>query len=820
MWFIADKPWMRYWPQVARYIKDKGICGGLGQKSEGSFPTAQPLTKNPTYVTYPTDPTAQHISKPVPGTAKPTPPAVSAAPAAEQPAGLCGEEQRTANSQQPTANFGEAKEWYDLDEIAQMAGCSRRHADRLLKDPPPGLVKFDHSGIGRPKKLFHMSAHPRLLAEYTLQFRSDPHVVALKHQREIAPDDLAIARLRAQAVEEYRARLGVMSEAAAAIQTVADWSARPRRETIRLDERLARWKRSQTTVIQVGPFCAGTLRNWSSVYKDRLNIIALCPERKGTVGRQREQVPDELLDMIQALATSTARGDVAKAVAKARELWPGDWPENKQGKELSYATILRRLRERDPEKFCDTLGKKGLADFHLKHVPDCSRDYSDLRYNQLWQLDDVTQDFYGHGTDPKSILRPFAYAIIRVSTREWICVVSCECRITQDQVRRLVGLALASPRGGVPEEITFERGTVACDDYLARLLEGLGIKVHRTSMDGGTAAPGMLADKTSGHFQGKAVCESNIKRAFHAEHWDQPSQIGPEARHTEPARNATLLKYAAKCIELGMDPILPTPAEWMELIFQGLERANQKPHSAHPTIVAIVDGQPETRSQTPSERAVSLRQDALKVMDQRLLPLFFERGYAVPVTKNGLKINNGWYGRFDEELQVYAGTRVTVCADPDIPDVVFVQELGRCLELYVAPGYNEPNEQMAQARHIARSKRNQFEQLKARAIEAGAQINLDSVRFTANPVPNRVVEIVANEALLKRAQELATAMTEQQAETAQRARVRKVDVEELLIQRRAGVARGQRPEVGGQPEVPEVGNPRAANVQALEKIEE
>ena len=663
------------------------------------------------------------------------------------------------------------QEFLDFGEAAGRLGVSRRQAQRMLGDAAPGLVRTEKTTGGRPRQLVHVSAHPKLLAEFCLQDRGIPSVGRVSDPAPmLAPDDLAVAMLRARAVEEYRAILHAGSEARAAAVTCADWAAAPRREIVRLDERMPGGRKGRTEqVVQVGPFCARTLRRWHSLYKDNLNIAVLAPERKDRAGRPRyagdgdtapeKRIPDQLLDMIQALACSTARADLRKAIAKTREMWPGDWPA------VSYQTIRSRIRERDPAKFCDALGKSGISRFRMEHSPDCERDYSNLRYNQVWQLDDVTLDFYGHSSDLRKLLRPFAYAIIRVSTREWICAVTCETPITQDQVRSLLGLAMADPAGGVPEEITFERGSVACDDYLRALLETLGIKVSRTSMDGGTVAPGMLADRAKGHFQGKAVCESNIKRAFHDTNWDRMAQVGTEERHTAPARNDTLIRYASACVRAGLPPILPTAGEWQAMVFAGLEKANHTPHGGLPELVDVgrVSDSAQTsienlvRHMTPAEKAAQLKSETVRVMDERLLPLFFERGLLIPVTRNGIRVQNGSYGRFDEELQKLAGTSVMVFAQALIPDVVYIKEIGRCVDLYSKPAYGAGEDDIQKKRGIERGKRNQFEALLARAMAAGRQINADAVKFTSNPVPDRVREMIAPAALLERADAIVVA---------------------------------------------------------------
>lgn len=655
----------------------------------------------------------------------------------------------SAGHEDPAGTKAAPQEWFSIPEAASIMQVSARRAHQLLERTPVDLRKPEETG-GRPKTLYHFAAHPRLHAHFNAQFHGP--TLRILDEKPIAPDDLATAQFRAQAVEEYWALCEFMQEKQAVAQVVAEWTRTPRKREIRWDERLERnRKRKNIRQIQVGPFSMTTLRQWASLYKEmKFEISALAPERKSHVGRTRASVPDTVIDLVHALAISTARADVVVAIERAKETYPGEWPN------VSYDTIRRRVLERDPAKAGKSIGTRGIADFRLNHSPDITRDYSDMTYNRLWELDDITEDFYGHGSDPLELVRPYSYSIIRVATRQWICAVTAETPITQDQVRTLVGLAMADRQGGIPDEIKFERGTVACDDYLADLLAGISVHVSKTSMDGGRIFPNSVPDRATGHFQGKGVVESNI-RNHHNRLWDATAQVGPDERNTAPARLPNLLAYAKECAKEGRPSILPTPGQWTARIFQALEEHNNRPHSALPEIV-----DPETgavRHMSPNEKAVQLKAEEIRIMDERLLPLFFQKGYQVPVTKNGVLLHKHWYGRFDEDLQKLQGTKVMVFAMKEFPGVAFIKELGRCVDAYVAPRYGEEGDAIERKRHIERTKRNQYEKLLERAMQAAGSITTESTKFTSNPVPDRALKIIAPEPMRARAESMATATT-------------------------------------------------------------
>ncbi len=651
-------------------------------------------------------------------------------------------------------------EWYSGEDAARIIGCSTRTLYRLTVRSNQVRSAPNPAGFGRPINLFHYSTHPALKAHHDLQKNAPPRAPAADPQT-VSPDDLAVARLRLQAVLEYLSAKSAQAESAAAAEVCARWARRPRAAEVCVEERLERnRRRTVSKQVSVGDFSPSTLRNWAAVYVAAGHaILSLVPQRKGRVGRKPVELPATYLDLVHAVSISTARADVTKAAERVNSMLPGPAPS------VSLATVRRRLRARDPERFCDTLGKLGISSFRLRHSPDIERDYLHMRYNDLWQLDDAVSDFYGHGFDANRLVRPYAYKLFRVATRQWIATVACQTPITAAQVRSLVGFGMASKAGGIPKKILFERGAVACDEQLEGLLTDLGVEVGRTSMDDGRVHPGAMPDVGKGHFQGKLI-EANIRRSHNAA-WDAPLQTGPEERHTAHANLENLKAEAIRRLAAGEKLITFTPAQWASYIHAKDQEMNERPHSALP-LVLVNPATNERRHMSPNEYAQHLLSDPeeqarLKVMQPDLLPLFTEKGSKVRVTRNGITLNRCSYGRFDEDLQRLVGKTVTVFAVPEYVEVAYVVELARLVDRYERRCYGETSDDIARKRHIERVKRSQYEDLIARARNASNPVTVDSVMIAA-PVPECPAAFYSTPDLLRRAGEFA-AHRERHAET-------------------------------------------------------
>lgn len=640
--------------------------------------------------------------------------------------------------------------WITDLQAAELWQCPARTARHRLKN----CQKMkDRSGKGRPRNLYYVGSHPELsalLSQLALPPSAPVREPTRSTKRVLEADDLAVAALRLRAVNEYLHLKDLYNEERAATTIVAEWTAHPREREVQITQRISGSKgheRKLTKTVSVGGFSLTTLREWARAALDagdtnEFRLEALAPSRKGNTGRTERAIPEGLINLVYALATATPRADLVKGLREARANWPHEWPD------VSYRTWLRRMRQKDPERFCATLGKSGIAAFRKDHSPDIERDYSNMAFNEEWQLDDVREDFYAHGSDPRRVIRPYAYAIIRVSTRQWICAVTAETPITQDQVRAMIGFALASKGGGIPARIRFERGTVACGPELEESLSILGISVARTSMDGGRVHPGAMPDRASGHFQGKGIVESNI-RGHHGRNAYQALQVGTDERLTMSSRGETLKAEAEKAAKAGTFLMLPTVSEWQAAIFQALESHNNEPHTGLRKIIDPVDGTP--RHMTPNETAQLMKDQDIRLMDERLLPAFFQKGVECDVTKNGFRINDVSYGRLDQDLAALAGTKVTAYALKEMPDAAYVVELGRCVARFDKPDAGEEGDLLHQKRAIEQRKRNQYEQLIAEAQKSAGTEIADALRFTSNPTPSRRFDLLCPKPLLDRA---------------------------------------------------------------------
>jgi hypothetical protein len=661
-----------------------------------------------------------------------------------------------ANVVNPTSPATRDQDWYTIEEVATILHCDPRHARRLLGTPPAGLTKPDpEQTTGRPRILYHYMAHPELKAGHRTEeaVAEQPAPETAREMKALRQSDLVVARFRLQAVQEFMARRAYTDAKTAAEETCLAWARRPRAETVTIKERLpGGHSRSVESKVELGDFSVRTLQGWHSIYKrnEKLPLdaimVALAP-RYSESGREKTKIPPALLYRVHALSVSTARADVAKAVELVRRDWPGDWPE------VSLDTIRRRLRQRDAAGVMKTLGKKGIGEFRLKHSPDITRDYSQLPFNGLWQLDDLTEDIYGHSQfDWMRLVRPFVYAIIRVPTRQWICAVACEARITQDQVRRLMGYAMASRMGGIPDCVQFERGAVACDEYMEALLRDLGVKVMRTSMDGGQTYAGSLPYTGKGHFQGKGVIERNI-RQHHDLNWDARGQVGGEERHTAHENMETWKREALRRIAAGERPIAYGPDEIQARIFAAFEDHNNRPHGALPETYDN-DGHDNLvkRHMTPNEYAATVKgADAIRVMDERLIPLFDRKGTLCIVAKNGIRFNNFSYGRFHEALAAMQGQQVTVRGIAEYPDYCYIDELAALVERWDDVPFGQEGQTIGRKRAIEKRFRNEFDSLMAKAAESDGPVTVNTVRFTTNPTQQRRFEPCAPDALLQRA---------------------------------------------------------------------
>lgn len=650
------------------------------------------------------------------------------------------------------------RNWYRFEDLCSICGFSSRTGRDYVQTLSASIVREELQERGAPRKLYHYTAHPRLAAHHLHQSETaaakQPAPVAEPAADlpvSVAPDDLAVATMRLHVVRHYEALKKSMPEHEAALATCREYRRRPLCQSGEVVDRLpGNHQRKRRWHVTVGAFKPSTVRLWARVWREQGELLSLAPRRKSACGAAREpSIPPDLVQFVWALCTSTARAAVTSAVAEARRHWPGDFPQ------VHISTWQRAIKRHDPRKGGKDLNHS-VSRFRENHSPDIEIDWSLLPYNGRWEIDDVQKDWYAHASDVQKIIRPYAYAILRARTRQWVALVTSEEPITQEQIRTLVGASMASSSGGIPEVIKFERGHVASDPHLEWILGLLDVRVSRTSMDGGAVFDGALADRASGHFQGKPLVEANFRKQHNIE-WMMPGQVGPEERHTAPARTETLKRLAAERARQGGFLILPQPAEWHAIARQTCETHNTTPHGGLPLIVDPSTG--EARHMTPNECAQSLRDSEVRVMDSRYLPLFSVRGERLPVTRNGVRIGNETYGRYDDDL--LAMEFATIYVNPDASDLAYCWELGRVIERYdkAAPG---DDEQFGRKRGVEKRFRNRYRAAVASAAEIlqNGTLLVDAVQLTSDPTPQRRATVITSAILAERAAGLTRAVAD------------------------------------------------------------
>jgi hypothetical protein len=657
-----------------------------------------------------------------------------------------------------------AANWYAVDRVSDIVGLSLRTVRARIASAPDNCKRFEPQERGRPRLMIHCQALPQLAAYHAINggvlecggltpLSSVASVPSVVNSSAPSPTALAVAELRLLAVKEFDA-IAKSTGKRRALKYVADgWKLKPRTKEVRNRERLdGGHYRHEKDVVCLGGFAPDTLRNWVSIYSKAQSfqdaLLALCPKH-GEKGRTPLNIPDEHVEFVALLAISTVRADVQKAVAKAKPHLP---PELQA---VSVATWRRRILKLDPQRQRKSLMHSVSA--FRKTLPDVSMDWDSLPYNGLWEIDDVEKDWYAYGSELQYLLRPHGYAILRARTRKWIAFAASETDITHDQVKALIGFALANPAGGIPDKIKFEHKTAAAKKEFANLLTSLGIEVGCISMDSGSSVAGLVADVAAGHPQGHSLIEANNRRCHNIE-WDQALQVGPDERLTAPRRLEKIKAIAASEAKQGRFLQLPTPQQWYLTFHETMEKHNNTPHSGLPKIVDPETGKP--RHMTPNECERSLADTAVKVMDERLIPLFHCRADEVPVTRNGFMLNTVNYGRFDEALKPFQ--TVHAFASVDYPSVAYVQELGRCVKAHEKADFNE-DEQLEAKKHAEKKFRNAHEALVARVVSSSRRGVFDMLLASANPVPNRKTEIVCPPALLQDADALSAGIAAEQS---------------------------------------------------------
>ena len=252
-----------------------------------------------------------------------------------------------------------------------------------------------------------------------------------------------------------------------------------------------------------------------------------------TGGRDKHQNGVEGAWIHKALAKKWFAGESLPGVGTWQEWWQARHPHLPLPATVpDFPWCARTIVRATGCKAIRRWGNIGRAAAN-KHLPSMDRDYSKLRRCEFYTLDDVRLDMMGIDEITGRVVEMKAYVLMELSSR---CIVAFlvkpKAALRAQDVDELIAHGLQAEGYGVGVDyqthIWFERGTVACSEAAQRVLEAFsdnGIKIHRTSMDGGVRWVGAPADRASGHSAGKAAIES-FHRNLHRRLTHLPGQRG------------------------------------------------------------------------------------------------------------------------------------------------------------------------------------------------------------------------------------------------------------------------------------------------------
>ncbi len=297
----------------------------------------------------------------------------------------------------------------------------------------------------------------------------------------------------------------------------------------------------------------------------------------------KTQMPPELILEFQRRATLEGMEAISRAIdwlkadwRDGKELpglgtWKEWWVRDDRTKHLplpdgppEFPFSDRTLYNYKPSKAEKAWGNKGAAEAR-KYLPHTTRDYSGLRPAQLYTLDDVRLDLIVVDDFTGRPANAVAYIMMEVGSRRIVSFVmrpanamkskdvdACICR----------GLQVCGIGVDYETHILLEHGTVAMSEPAKNLLETASegrIVIDRTSMNGGRRWQGAPADRSSGHWMGKAVIESFMRKLHLAlmnlpgqrgNHYrNQPANLGFKGDQTAPTKGS-LLAEAEKLLNI------------------------------------------------------------------------------------------------------------------------------------------------------------------------------------------------------------------------------------------------------------------------------
>jgi hypothetical protein len=175
-------------------------------------------------------------------------------------------------------------------------------------------------------------------------------------------------------------------------------------------------------------------------------------------------------------------------------------------------------------------GNQGVAAAR-KSLPWVSRDYSRLRPGELFVFDDCRLDILAMDDKTRRPTELNCYLAIEAGTRLIPChVMRAANAMKKTDVDYLVIRSLKTIGIGADytTHLYFERGTLTMSQEAAKVLETVSegrIKAHFTSMNSARTHAGAFRDDPVGHWMGKSVIESFVRK-LHLALMSAPGQRG------------------------------------------------------------------------------------------------------------------------------------------------------------------------------------------------------------------------------------------------------------------------------------------------------
>jgi len=295
------------------------------------------------------------------------------------------------------------------------------------------------------------------------------------------------------------------------------------------------------------------------------------------------KVPRELIMEFQRLCTLPGVSNMSVAIDTLKKQWqngedvpglgrwPDWWPLNRKGFALpadapDFPVSSRALYRYRPSRAAIVTGTKGIAAAR-KELPWLTRDTSKLRPGECYMFDDVRLDILAIDDITKRPTELNAYIAYEVGCR---VIPSFILRPANAMLKPDVdGLVVRTLKAfGIGKTYTthlvFERGTLTMSpvgkEFLEKVTEGR-IQVHYSSMNTGKRYVGAHRDAGVGHWMGKAVIES-LMRKIHLElmslpgqrgndYTNQPANLGWNGQGNKPTPG-TLAREASDLAEIVM----------------------------------------------------------------------------------------------------------------------------------------------------------------------------------------------------------------------------------------------------------------------------